>query len=94
MSSKDIASHVPIFIGQDFRSWKEMMSDYLGAQRLLGYALGQHQRPVAANVAQPIQAKLVAMADWDEIDLQVKSMISMRLSTNLRTLIGIMSVAM
>jgi hypothetical protein len=93
MSSKDIASHVPIFIGQDFRSWKEMMLDYLGAQRLLEYALGQHQRPVAANVAQPTQAKLTAQADWDEIDLQVKSMISMWLSSNLRTLIGTTSVA-
>jgi gag-polypeptide of LTR copia-type len=94
MSSKDIASHVPMFVGQDFRFWKEKMTDYLGSQRLLGYALGQRQRPVAANVAQPTQAKLVAMADWDEIDLQVKSMISMRLSTNLRTLIGTMSAAM
>jgi hypothetical protein len=93
MSSKDIALHVPMFISQDFRFWKESMTDYLGAQRLLGYALGQRQRPVAANVAQPTQAKLVAMADWDKINLQVKSMISMRLSTNLRTLIGTMSVA-
>jgi hypothetical protein len=93
MSSKDIASHVPMFIGQDFRFWKEHMTDYLGAQRLLGYALGQHQRPVAANVAQPTQAELVAMADWDKIDLQVKSIISMRLSTNLRTLLGTMSAA-
>jgi hypothetical protein len=93
MSSKDIASHVPMFIGQDFRFWKESMTDYLGAQRLLGYALSQRQRPVTANVAQPTQAELVAMADWDEIDLQVKSMISMRLSMNLRTLIGTSSVA-
>jgi hypothetical protein len=93
MSSKDIASHVPMFIGQDFRFWKESMTDYLGAQRLLGYVLGQRQRPVAANMAQPIQAELVAMADWDEVDLQVKSMISMRLSTNLRTLIGTSSAA-
>jgi hypothetical protein len=69
MSPKDNASHVPIFIGQDFWSWKEMMSDYLGAQRLLDYALGQHQRPVAANVAQPTQAELTTQADWDEIDL-------------------------
>jgi hypothetical protein len=83
MSSKDIASHVPMFISQDFRFWKDSMTDYLGAQKLLGYALGQRQRPVAANVAQPTQAELAAMADWDEIDLQVKSMISMRLSTNL-----------
>jgi hypothetical protein len=94
MSSKDIASHIPLFIGQDFRFWKEKMEDYLGAQRLLGYALGQRQRPVAANVAQPTQAKLVAMADWDEIDLQVKSMIAMRISTNLRTLLGTTSAAM
>jgi hypothetical protein len=63
MSSKDIALHVPIFIGQDFRFWKEKMEDYLGAQRLLGYALGQHQKPVTANVVQLTQAELVAMAD-------------------------------
>jgi hypothetical protein len=69
MSSKDIASHVPMFIGQDFRFWKESMTDYLGAQRLLGYALGQRQRPVAANVVQPTQAELAAQADWDEVDL-------------------------
>jgi hypothetical protein len=65
MSSKDITSHVPLFIGQDFRFWKEKMEDYLGVQRLLGYALSQCQRPVAANVAQPTQAELVAMADWE-----------------------------
>jgi hypothetical protein len=93
MSFKDIASHVSVFICQDFRSWKEQMTDYLGAQRLLGYVLGQHQRPVTANVAQPTQAKLMAQADWDEIDLQVKSMISMWLSSNLRTHIGMTSAA-
>jgi gag-polypeptide of LTR copia-type len=93
MSSKDIALHIPMFVGQDFRTGLEKMTDYLGAQRLLGYALGQRQRPVAAIAAQPTQAKLVAMADWDKVDLQVKSMISMQLSTNLRTLIGTTSVA-
>jgi hypothetical protein len=69
MSSKDIASHVPMFVSQDFHTWLEKMMDYLGSQRLLGYVLGQCQRPVAANVAQPTQAKLAAQADWDEIDL-------------------------
>jgi hypothetical protein len=93
MSSKDIASHVPVFVGQNFRFWKEKMTDYLGFQRLLGYALGQRLRPVPANVAAPTQAELTAMADWDEVDLQVKSMISMWLSSNLRTLIGTMSMA-
>jgi hypothetical protein len=67
MSSKDIASHVPMFVGQNFRTWLEKMMDYLGSQRLLGYALGQHQRPVAAIVAQPTQAKLTAQADWDKL---------------------------
>jgi hypothetical protein len=93
MSFKDITLHVPLFISQDFRFWKEKMEDYLNAQRLLGYVLGQCQRPVAANTAQPTQAELVAMADWNEIDLQVKSMITMRLSTNLRTLLGTTSAA-
>jgi hypothetical protein len=93
MSSKDIASHVPMFVGQDFHTWLERMTDYLGAQRLLGYALGQRLRPVPANVAAPTQAELTAMADWDKVDLQVRSMISMRLSSNLRTLIGTMSAA-
>jgi gag-polypeptide of LTR copia-type len=93
MSSKDIASHVPVFISQDFQFWKEQMMDYLGAQRLLGYALGQHQRPVAANVVQPTQAELMSQANWDEIYLQVKSMISIQLSSNLRTLIGTTSTA-
>jgi hypothetical protein len=77
-----------MFIGQDFRFWKEHMIDYLGAQRLLGYVLGQCQRPVAANVVQPTQVKLTTQADWDEIDLQVKSMISMRLSSNLDNICG------
>jgi hypothetical protein len=73
MSSKDIASHIPIFVGQDFCIWVEKIMDYLDSQRLLSYALSQHQRPVAAIAAQPTQAKLTAQADWDKLDLQVKS---------------------
>jgi hypothetical protein len=94
MSSKDIALHVPLFVGQDFHTWVEKMTDYLGSQRLLGYALGHRRRPVTAIVAQPTQAKLTAQTDCDKIDLQVHSMISMRLSSNLRTLIRTTSTAM
>ena len=82
MSSKDVSSLIPVFIGQDFRSWKEKMSDYLGSQKLLGYVLGQHTRPVAANAAQPTQPELTAQADWDKTNLQVKSLIALRLSSN------------
>jgi hypothetical protein len=89
-----LQTHIPIFISQDFRFWKEKIEDCLGAQRLLGYVLDQRQRPVAASMAQPTQAKLVAMADWDKIDLQVKSMITIRLSTNLRTYLRTMSAEM
>ena len=91
MSSKDVSSLVPVFVGQDFRSWKEKMMDYLGSQKLLGYALGQRTRPVAANAVQPTQPELTAQADWDETDLQVKSLIALRLSSNLRTHIGMTS---
>ena len=88
MSSKDVTLLVPVFVGQDFHSWKEKMMDYLGSQKLLGYELGQRQRPVTANVAQPTNAELTAQAEWDETDLQVKSLIALRLSSNLRTHIG------
>jgi hypothetical protein len=93
-TSKEITSLIPIFVSQDFRSWKEKMMDYLGSQKPLGYVLYQCQRPVTANVAQPTQAELTAQADWDETDLQICSMISMWLSSNLRTLIGTTSAAM
>jgi hypothetical protein len=59
-ASKEITLLVFVFVGQDFRSWLEKMLDYLGSQRLLGYVLGQHQKPATANVAQPTQAKLTA----------------------------------
>ena len=88
MSSKDVTLLVPVFVGQDFHSWKEKIMDYLGSQKLLGYELGQRQRPVTANVAQPTNAELTAQAEWDETDLQVKSLIALRLSSNLRTHIG------
>ena len=68
--------------------------DYLGSQKLLGYALGQCQRPVTANAAQPTNAELMAQADWDETDLHVKSLIALRLSPNLRTHIGMTSTQM
>ena len=40
---------------------------------------------------QPTQLELTAQADWDETNLQVRSLIALRLSSNLRTHIGTMS---
>ena len=69
------------------------MMDYLGSQRLLGHALGQHQKPVPATAGALTNAKLTAMVDWDEADLQVNSLITLQLSLNLRTNLGMMSKA-
>ena len=62
--------------------------DYLGSQRLLGFALGQRQQPVPAAAGQPTQAELTAMAAWNVDDLQVNSLIALWLSSNLRTHLG------
>jgi hypothetical protein len=87
-SSKEISSLVPIFNGQDFRSWQQKMRDYLGSQKLWGYAAGTRGRPSPAVAGAPTPAELTAIADWDETDLQVISLIALRLSPNLRTHLG------
>ena len=43
------------------------------------------------DMAQPTQLELTAQADWDETELQVKSLIALRMSSNLRTHIWTMS---
>ena len=87
-SSKEVSSLVPIFDGQDFRSWQQKMRDYLGSQKLWGYAAGTRVRPSPATTGAPTAAELTAMGDWDESDLQVNSLITLRLSPNLRTHLG------
>ena len=42
-------------------------------------------------MVQPTSAKLTAQAEWDKTDLQVKFLLALRLSSNLRTHIGMMS---
>ena len=62
--------------------------DFLGSQHLLGYVTSARPCPAAANPVAVTVAEQAAMADWDEIDLQVKSLIVLRLSPNLCTHLG------
>src|SRR5271154_3837660 len=88
MSSKDISNLVPVFNSQDFRAWQQKMKDYLGSQKLWGFAAGTRVIPTPANPAAITAAEQAAIDDWLETDLQVSSLIALRLSTNLRTHLG------
>ena len=84
-SSKEINALVPLFNGVDYCAQKEWMTNFLGSQHLLGYVTSAHPCPAAANPAAVTVAEQVTMADWDKVDLQVKSLIALRLSPNLHT---------
>ena len=92
-SSKEINNLIPLFNGADYRAWKEWMTDFLGSQHLLGYVTGARPCPGEANSGQPTVAEQATQADWDKIDLQVKSLIALRLSPNLCTHLNTMSQA-
>ena len=84
-SSKEINTFIPLFNGADYCTWKEWMTNFLGSQHLLRYVTSACPHPIPANANAVMAAEQVAMADWDKIDLQVKSLITLRLSPNLCT---------
>ena len=92
-SNKEINTLVSLFNSADYHAWKEQMTDFLGSQHLLGYVTGVHPHPAAANLVAVMMAEQAAMADWDEIDLQVKSLIGLSLPPNLYTHLDMMSQA-
>ena len=92
-SSKEINSLVPLFNGAEYHTWKERMTYFFGSQRLLGYITGAPPRSVEAAPGQPMVAEQAAQAKWDGYDLQVKSLIGLRLSPNLHTHMGTTSQA-
>ena len=84
-SSKEINALVPLFNSAEYHAWKERMTNFLGSQHMMEYVTGARPRPVEAAPGQPTVAEQAAQADWDGNDLQVKSLIGLRLSPNLRT---------
>ena len=92
-SSKEINTLIPLFNGVDYHAWKERMTDFLGSQHLLGYVTSAHPCPAAANLVVVMVVKQAAMADWDEVDLKVKSLIALRLSPSLHTHLDMTSQA-
>ena len=93
MSSKEIGQLIPLFNSVEYCAWKERMTNFLGSQHLLGYVTGAHPCPVEAAAGQPMVAEQAAQTKWDENNLQVKSLIGLRLSPNLRTHMGTTSQA-
>ena len=89
MSSKEVAQLVPLFTGADYCAWKERMGDYLGSQHMLGFINGNQPRPIEADPANPTAAERAAVVQWMDDNLQVKSLIALRLLPNLHTHLGI-----
>ena len=65
------------------------MGDYLGSQCMLGLINGNRPALVVADPANVTANKRVAMAQWADDDMQVKSLIVLRLSSNLCTHLGV-----
>ena len=79
---------VTIFAGANFRAWQQSMGDYLKSQKLWHHATGIVTHPVAATPAAPMPAELQLQGTWDETDDQIKGILGVRLSPNLRTHLG------
>ena len=86
-SSKEINALIPLFNGAEYRTWKERMTDFLG------YITSACPHPVEAAPGQPMVAEQATQAEWDKYDLQVQSLIGLRLSPNLHTHMGTTSQA-
>jgi hypothetical protein len=83
MSSNNGIDNVLVFSSANFRTWQQMMGDYLRSMRLFRHVSGTTIRPTP--VVPPIQANLDAIAAWDEANEQAQGILGLRLSTNLCT---------
>ena len=79
---------ITVFAGMIFRAWQQSMGDYLKSQKLWRHATGVVTCPVAANPTAPTAAELQLQGTWDETDDQIKGILGLRLSPNLRTHLG------
>jgi len=79
---------VTVFAGANFCAWQQSMGDYLKSQKLWRHATGIVTRPVAANPQAPTAAELQLQGVWDETDDQIKGILGLRRSPNLRTHLG------
>jgi hypothetical protein len=87
MSSNNGINNIPVFSSANFRTWQQMMGDYLRSMRLFRHVSGATVRPTL--VVPPTQANLDAIAAWNEADEQAQGILGLRLSTNLRTHLGV-----
>ena len=79
---------ITVFASANFRAWQQSMGDYLKSQKLWRHATGVVTRPVAVDPAAPTAAELQLQGIWDKTDDQIKGILGLRLSPNLRTHLG------
>jgi hypothetical protein len=87
MSSNNKINNIPVFSGANFCTWQQMMGNFLRSMRLYRHVSGATVRPTP--VVPLTQANLDAIAAWDEADEQAQGILGLRLSTNLRTHLGV-----
>jgi hypothetical protein len=87
MCSNNGINNVPVFSSVNFRTWQQTMGDYLRPMRLFRHVSGATIR--LTLVVLPTQANLDAIAAWDKADEQAQGILGLRLSTNLRTHLGV-----
>ena len=76
---------VTVFASANFHAWQQSMGDYLKSQKLWHHVTGIVTCPVAVNPAAPTAAELQLQGVWDKTDDQIKGILGLRLSPNLRT---------
>ena len=79
-NNNNIATHVPILNGTNYREWESQMKGYLQSQGLWRVANGMVTRP-ADN--QPVE-----QAKWDILDDMVQDALTLRISPNCRNHVG------
>ena len=79
-NNNNIATHVPILDGTNYREWESQMKGYLQSQGLWRVANGM--------VTHPADDQLVEQAKWDISDDMAQGALTLRISTNCRNHIG------
>ena len=79
---------ISVFTGMNFRAWQQSMGDFLKSQKLWCHATGIVTHPVEVVPGAPTAAELQLQGTWDETDDQIKGILGLRLSPNLRTHLG------
>ena len=85
-NNNNIATHVPILDGTNYREWESQMKGYLQSQGLWRVAHG--------TVTRPADNQLVEQAKWDISDNMAQGALTLRISPNCHNHVGTMLAEM